>query len=86
MKLDNLKIDKKLTGNFFFFAADNVYFDLYGKVLALSLLKHAKWAKIHVHFYNQTSEQAAWCDKKGVTHTNELLTEIIQNLEHFVLV
>ena len=73
MKLDNLKIDKKLTGNFFFFAADNVYFDLYGKVLALSLLKHASWSKIHVHFYNQTSEQAAWCDKKGITHTNEVL-------------
>lgn len=73
MKLEDLKVEKKLQGNFFFFAADNVYFDLYGKALALSLLKHAKWAKIHVHFYNQTPEQAAWCDRKGVSYTNDIL-------------
>ena len=73
MILEGLKIDKKLNGNFFFFAADNVYFDLYGKALALSLLKHAKWANIHVHFYNQTSEQAEWCKRKGITFTNDIL-------------
>lgn len=73
MKLENLNLDKKLQGNFFFFAADNIYFDLYGKALALSLLKHAPWANIHVHFYNRTDAQAAWCDKKGVTHTNDVL-------------
>lgn len=73
MILEDLKIDKKLNGNFFFFAADNVYFDLYGKALALSLLKHAKWANIHIHFYNQTPEQEEWCKRKGVTFTNDIV-------------
>ena len=73
MKLDNLKIDKKLTGNFFFFAADNVYFDMYGKGLALSLLDRAPWSKIHVHFYNQTTEQKEWCERKNISYSNDII-------------
>jgi hypothetical protein len=73
MKIQNLDIKKKLDGNYFFFAADNVYFDLYGKALALSLKKHAPWANIHVHFYNQTTEQAKWCDRKNISYTNDFL-------------
>lgn len=73
MNLKSLTIDKKLSGNYFFFAADNIYFDLYGKALALSLKKHAPWANIHVHFYNRTDEQAKWCDNKKISHTNDVL-------------
>ena len=67
MILSDLLLSKKYTGNYFFFAADSEYFELYGKALALSLLKHAPWATIHIHFYNQEPSQAAWCNKKSIT-------------------
>ena len=71
MILKNLSIDTKLIGNYFYFAADTIYFDLYGKALALSLLRHAPWAKIHVHLYNSSDEQRDWCNIKGISLTEE---------------
>jgi hypothetical protein len=75
MILSDLLLSKKHTGNYFFFAADSEYFELYGKALALSLLEHAPWAKIHIHFYNQETSQAAWCNKKSITFTNEIVSK-----------
>jgi hypothetical protein len=73
MILANLPITQKLFGKFFYFAADSKYFELYGKALALSLLRHAPWASIHVHLYNPTIEQINWCDKKNVSFTKETI-------------
>jgi hypothetical protein len=73
MILPNLELSKKLTGNFFYFAADSKYFDLYGKALALSLIRYADWAKVHVHLYNPTTDQKIWCDKKNVGFTEEVV-------------
>jgi hypothetical protein len=73
MILPSLNIPARLTGNFFYFAADSKYFDLYGKALALSLLQHAPWAKVHVHLYNPTDKQLEWCSQKNISYTNELL-------------
>ena len=71
MQLSLLSIKTKLDGNYFYFAADNIYFDLYGKALVLSLLDRAPWAKIHIHFFNQTTSQQLWCNNKNITYTNE---------------
>lgn len=73
MILPPLNVPSRLVGNFFYFAADSKYFDLYGKALALSLLQHAPWANIHVHLYNATNEQIAWCCQKNISYTNELI-------------
>lgn len=73
MILPNLALTEKLTGNFFYFAADSKYFDLYGKALALSLIRYADWAKVHVHLYNPTDDQKDWCNKKNVSFTEELV-------------
>lgn len=71
MILDNLKIENKLNGNFFYFAADSKYLDLYGKALALSLQEQAPWATIHIHIYNPTDEQKSWCKERNVSFSEE---------------
>jgi hypothetical protein len=73
MILPNLSITQKLSGKFFYFAADTKYFELYGKALALSLLRHAPWANVHVHLYNPTIEQKNWCNTKNVSFTEEII-------------
>jgi len=73
MILPSLNIPSQLTGNFFYFAADSKYFDLYGKALALSLLQHAPWANVHVHLYNPSIAQLNWCNQKNVSYTDELI-------------
>jgi hypothetical protein len=72
MNISPLDNQAKLSGNCFYFAADNIYFDLYGKALALSLLDRAPWSKIHVHFYNQTIEQKDWCERKNISYSNDI--------------
>lgn len=71
MILPTLYVTPRLIGNFFYFAADSNYFDLYGKALALSLIKHAPWANIHVHLYNSTPHQIEWCTNKRISVTEE---------------
>ena len=73
MDIPPLDNQAKLSGNCFYFAADNIYFDLYGKALALSLLDRAPWSKIHVHFYNQTIEQKDWCERKNISYSNDII-------------
>lgn len=73
MNISPLHNQIKLSGNCFYFAADNIYFDLYGKALALSLLDRAPWSKIHVHFYNQTIEQKDWCERKNISYSNDII-------------
>jgi hypothetical protein len=73
MILPSLNVPFRSTGNFFYFAADSKYFDLYGKALALSLIQHAPWANVHVHLYNATDKQLEWCSQKNVSYTNELI-------------
>jgi hypothetical protein len=73
MNISPLDNQAKLSGNCFYFAADNIYFDLYGKALALSLLDRAPWSKIHVHFYNQTIEQKDWCERKNISYSNDII-------------
>jgi hypothetical protein len=75
MILENLKIIEKQAGNFFYFAADSKYFDAYGKALALSLLKHAPWAKVHVHLYNPSPDQRIWCDQRKISFTEDIIDE-----------
>lgn len=73
MVLSNLSVTNQLSGNFFYFAADTIYFNLYGQALALSLLKHAPWANVHVHLYNPTEPQKSWCREKNVSFTEETI-------------
>lgn len=79
MKLEPLNIENKLVGNYFYFAADEIYFNLYGKALILSLQDRAPWAGIHVHFYNQTEEQKDWCKLKNISSSNDIIDR--NNLE-----
>jgi hypothetical protein len=79
MNISPLHNQIKLSGNCFYFAADNIYFDLYGKALALSLIERAPWSKIHVHFYNQTIEQKDWCERKNISYSNDIIDR--NNLE-----
>jgi hypothetical protein len=73
MILTSINVQSRLVGNFFYFAADSKYFDLYGKALALSLLQHAPWATVHVHLYNPAADQLEWCSQKNVSYTTELI-------------
>ena len=73
MILPNLSITQKLSGKFFYFAADTKYFELYGKALALSLLRHAPWANVHVHLYNPTIEQKTWCEIRNISFSVEII-------------
>jgi hypothetical protein len=71
MLLGNITGNRNLKGKFFCFAADTVYFNEYGKALALSLKKYAPWAKIHCHFYNPTKSILGWCVTRKITITYE---------------
>lgn len=73
MILPNLSLTSKAVGNYFYFAADSVYFDLYGQALALSLIKHAPWSNVHVHLYNPSDNQKLWCDRNNVKFTEEII-------------
>ncbi len=71
MNIPQIQGQTNQSGKFFFFAADNNYFNLYGKALAYSLKQHAPWAKVHVHIYNPTADQLTWCDQHSVSYTYE---------------
>jgi hypothetical protein len=71
MILESIKGKIGLTGNFFYFAADTIYFENFGKALLKSLKIHAAWANLHVHLYNPTQSQLVWCDDKNVSVSYE---------------
>jgi hypothetical protein len=75
MKLPPILGQTNISGNNFFFGADSIYFEQFGKSLAKSLRKHADWANIHVHLYNPKDEQLKWCEKNRVTVSYEFIPE-----------
>lgn len=79
MILGNMQGSIGLEGNFFFFAADEIYFDDFGKALAKSLKAKASWANIHVHLYNPRSDQLEWCAKHHITASFETVNKTDPN-------
>lgn len=71
MLLKNISGNTNLKGKFFYFAADNLYFNEYGKALISSLKKYAPWANIHCHLYNPKKLDLFWCNVNRVTTTYE---------------
>jgi len=71
MMLGEISGDVDLKGKFFYFAADGLYFNDYGKSLILSLRKYAPWAKIHCHLYNPKKIDLIWCNVSRVSTTRE---------------
>lgn len=51
-------------------AADENYFNLYGKALVNSIAKHTVYS-IHFHFYNPSRHTMQWCSDRGVEFTFE---------------
>lgn len=71
MQLSIINGNLNLSGKFFYFAADTIYFDLYGKGLSLSLKNKAPWSQVHVHLFNPSEEQLKWCKSKKISFTFE---------------
>lgn len=67
----------------FYFAADNFYFEKYGKYLFLSLKKHAPWANIHVHLFNPLENQIKWCKEKNGSCSYEFIDTNIHELKTY---
>ena len=60
--------------NFFIYtAADSVYFDTHARPLINSVRKNAPDLGIHIHLYDPTPEQIAFCQQPMVSYTYELL-------------
>jgi hypothetical protein len=83
MTLPEIQGQKNLSGNYFYFGCDHVYFNEYGKPLALSLRKHAPWAKVHCHLFNPTDEQLVWCDLNNVSLTYEIVDDSIFEIKTY---
>ena len=83
MKLPPILGQTNISGNSFFFAADAVYFEQFGKSLAKSLRKHASWANIHVHLYNPKDDQIEWCRKNQLTASYEYIPEDCKDLRTY---
>lgn len=83
MILPEIKGQTNISGNSFFFGADSLYFEQFGKTLAKSLRKHAGWANIHVHLYNPNDEQIEWCRKNQLTASYEYISEDCKDLRTY---
>jgi hypothetical protein len=64
-------IDKKG----FYCPSDTVYFNEWTKLFIKSAKIHAPWAHIHVHIFDATDEDVAWCIKNEVSITTEVTPE-----------
>lgn len=83
MIIDKIKGDTAKEGNFFYFAADSLYFNNYGKPLAKSLKFYAPWANVHVHLYNPNPEDLTWCCNNGISFTHEDVDTGIKELNTY---
>lgn len=75
--------DSDIAKHSFYFAADGVYFEQYGKSLALSLKKHAPWANIHVHLFNASETQIGWCKTNHVTCSYEHIDHAMKEIKTY---
>jgi hypothetical protein len=83
MILPEIVIEKKVSVNSFYFAADTVYFENFGKPLALSLKEHASWSNVHAHLFNPTQEQIKWCNKNNITVSYETVDPTINEINTY---
>jgi len=83
MILPNISGQLNIEQDSFYFAADTVYLDLYGKALALSLKKHAPWSNIHIHIFNASEDQLNWCNLNNITCTHETVDTSIDELRTY---
>lgn len=75
MILPEIKFQKNNKDFFIYFAADEKYFDEYGKCLINSCLKNVPDYGIHSHLYNPTQNQIDFCVKRGVSLSYEYIEE-----------
>lgn len=83
MKLPPILGQTNISGNSFFFGADSIYFEQFGKSLAKSLRKYAEWANVHIHLFNPTDAQLAWCQKNQFTASYEFVSEDCKDLRTY---
>lgn len=72
-----------ISGNIFYFGADNEYLELYGKALCLSLKKFAPWAQVHVHLFNPVVKQLNWLKNHDITCSYEHVEESIDEIKTY---
>lgn len=61
---------------FIYAAADSVYFDIHARPLINSVLKNMPELGIHIHIYDPTPDQIAFCQQPGVSCTYEHLNPV----------
>lgn len=83
MKLPPILGQTNISGNSFFFGADSIYFEQFGKSLAKSLRKYAGWANVHIHLFNPTDAQIIWCQKNQFTASYEFVSEDCKDLRTY---
>lgn len=66
MNLPSLQGNLAQSGFFVYAAADPVYFDRYGRALIQSVLRNTDYG-VHMHIYNATPEQIAFCQQPRVS-------------------
>lgn len=83
MILPEIKGQTNIAQDSFYFAADNLYLDQYGKALAKSLKKYAPWSNIHIHIFNPTPDQLEWCSENNITCSYESVDTTINELRTY---
>ncbi len=83
MILPTISGNISLSGKFFYFGCDFLYFEEYGKTLANSLKIYAPWATVHCHIFNPTSEQLEWCKLKSISVSYEYIDPEIREAKTY---
>lgn len=75
MKIPSIQETLKQDKFFIYTAADSVYFDTHARPLINSVLRNVPELGIHVHIYDPTMEQIAFCSRPNVSYTYEYLDQ-----------
>jgi hypothetical protein len=83
MILPQISIENKISNDGFYFAADSIYFNLYGMALIKSLKSNATWANIHVHLFNPTPDDIKWLRDNKNTYSFESVNPKISEIKTY---
>lgn len=83
MILPNILGHVNISNNSFYFAADSLYFENYGKALVSSLKARAPWAHIHVHLFNPLVDQFDWLTNHNSTYSYEYVDPLLKEIKTY---
>jgi hypothetical protein len=67
-----ISLEEKISKKGFYCPSDTVYFNTWTKLFIASAKKHAPWAHLHVHIFDPTPADTAWCLEHNISMSSEI--------------